>query len=68
LDIWLWLLGRFLLTTASRSALGPAQPPIRWVLGALSLGVKQPPSSAEDKNAWRYNSTHPIRLNSVVLS
>jgi hypothetical protein len=47
-------LGMF-LTTASRTALGPTQPPIRWVPGALSLGVKQsgrevdhsPSSSAE---------------------
>jgi len=31
----------FLFTTALRTALGPAQPPIQWVPGALSLGVKQ---------------------------
>jgi hypothetical protein len=50
-----WALGIFLFTTASRTALGPAQPPIQWVTGALSLGVKRPrheadhspPSSAE---------------------
>jgi hypothetical protein len=38
-----------------RTALGPTQPPIQWVPGALSLGVKRPgreadhspPSSAE---------------------
>jgi hypothetical protein len=42
----------------SRLALGPTQPPAQCVLGALSLGVKQPiheadhppPSSAEVKN------------------
>jgi hypothetical protein len=47
----------FLFTTASRTALGPTQPPIKWVPGALSLGVKRsgreadhsPPSSAEVK-------------------
>jgi len=47
----------FLLTTASRTALGPTQPPIQWVQGAFSLGVKRsgheadnsPPSSAEVK-------------------
>jgi hypothetical protein len=33
-------LGIFLFTTASRPALRPTQPPIRWVPGALSLGVK----------------------------
>jgi hypothetical protein len=46
----------FLFTTAARTALGPTQPPIQWVLsGAVSLGVKRPgreadhspPSSAE---------------------
>jgi hypothetical protein len=50
-------LGVFLFTTASRTALGPTQPPIQWVQGALSLGVKRPrreadhspPSSAEVK-------------------
>jgi hypothetical protein len=33
-------LGIFLFTTASRTALGPTQPPIQWLPGALSLGVK----------------------------
>jgi hypothetical protein len=55
----------FLLTAASRKALGPIQPPIQWVPGALSLGVKRPgretdhslSSTAEVKNAWSYNST-----------
>jgi hypothetical protein len=50
-------LGIFLYTTASRKALEPTQPPIQWVPGALSLGVKRlepeadysPPSSAEVK-------------------
>jgi len=50
-------LGIFLFTTASRTALGLTQPPIQWVTGALSLGVKRPereadhspPSSAEVK-------------------
>jgi hypothetical protein len=61
-----WMMGGFdsrqelgipLFTTASRSALGPILPPIQWVPGALSLGVKRPrreadhspPSSAEVK-------------------
>jgi hypothetical protein len=55
---------------------GDTQPPIQWVPGALSLGVKRPgreadhspPSSAEVKNAWSYTSTLPIRLHGVVLS
>jgi hypothetical protein len=57
-------------------ALGPSQPPIQGVPGALSLGVKQPgreadhspPSSAEVKNACSYTSTTPVRLRGVVLS
>jgi hypothetical protein len=50
-------LGIFLFTTASRTAVGPTQPPIQWVPGALSLGTKRPgreahhssPSNAEVK-------------------
>jgi hypothetical protein len=45
------------LTTASRTALRPTQPPIQWVLGTVSLRLKRPgreadhspPSSAEVK-------------------
>jgi hypothetical protein len=59
------ILGNFLFTTASRTALEPTQPPIQWVPESLSLGVKRPgreadhspPSSAEVKNAWSYTST-----------
>jgi hypothetical protein len=57
--------GNFLFTTASTTALGPTQPPIQWVPGALSVKVKRPgreadhspPSSAEVTNAWSYTST-----------
>jgi hypothetical protein len=43
----------------------PTQPPIQWVLGALSPGVKRqwreadhsPPASAEVKKIWIYTST-----------
>jgi hypothetical protein len=46
-------------STVHRPALGPTQPPILWVLGALSAGVKwqgcegghSPPSNAELKNS-----------------
>jgi hypothetical protein len=48
-------LGIFLLNSVSRTALGPSQPPMQWVPGALFLGLKRPgreadhspPSSAE---------------------
>jgi hypothetical protein len=57
-DSWQGL-GIFLITTASRTAPGPTQPPIQWVLGTLSLGVKQTgheadhssPCSTKVKNA-----------------
>jgi hypothetical protein len=50
--------GKILFSTASRPALGPTQPPIEWVPGAISPGVKgpgretdhSPPSSADVKN------------------
>jgi hypothetical protein len=40
-------LGIFLLTTASRTALGPTQPPIQWIPGALSLEIKRPGREAD---------------------
>jgi hypothetical protein len=52
------------------------QPPIQWVQGDLSLGVKRPgreadyspPSSAEITNEWIYTSTSPILLHGFVFS
>jgi hypothetical protein len=57
----------FLFTTSSRPALATTQSPVQWVLGALTLGVKQPrdeanhspSSSAKVNNAWSYTSTTP---------
>jgi hypothetical protein len=40
-------LGIFLFTTVSRMALRPTQPPIQWVPGALSLGLKRPEREAD---------------------
>jgi hypothetical protein len=37
----------FLFTTASRTTLGPTQPPIQWIPGALSLAVKRPGREAD---------------------
>jgi hypothetical protein len=51
--------GDFPLSSVSRPALGPTQPPVQWVPGVLSPGVKarpgrdvdhSPPSSAEVVN------------------
>jgi hypothetical protein len=65
--------GIFLFTTASRTALGPTQPPIQWVSGALSLGVKRPGCEADHlhlvprpKNEVYLHS--PIRFHGMVLS
>jgi hypothetical protein len=63
-------LGIFLFTTASRPALGPTQPPIQWVPGALSLRVKwpereadhSPPSSAEVKESMELYLHSPNTL------
>jgi hypothetical protein len=65
-----------LFSTLSRPVLRPTQPPIQWVLGALSPGVKRPVrqsdhsplTSAEVKNTWIYTSTPLIRLHGVVLN
>jgi hypothetical protein len=69
-------LGIFVFTTASRTVRRPTQPPIQWVPGALSLGVKRvgreadhsPPSSAEIKEFVELYFHSPIRLHGVVLS
>jgi hypothetical protein len=69
-------LGIFLFTTTSRLALGPTQPPIQWVSGALSLEEKwpgceadhSPPPSAEVKNVWSYISTPTVHLHGMELS
>jgi hypothetical protein len=57
---------------SSRPALGPTRPPIKWVPGALSLGVKRlrheadhsPPSSAKVKYGWAI----PPRLQYVFMT
>jgi hypothetical protein len=65
----------FLYSTAFKPAPGPIHPPIQWVLGALSPGVKRPgreadhspPSSAEVKNGGAVNPL-PIRLHDLVVN
>jgi hypothetical protein len=56
---------------ASRTVLGPIQPPIQWVLGVKQPGCEadhSPQWSAEVKNAWSYTSTPPVWIRGVVLS
>jgi hypothetical protein len=53
--------------TAVRLGPGVTQPPIHWLAGALSPGVKwtgreadhSPPPNTKVKNAWNYTSTLP---------
>jgi hypothetical protein len=57
--------GSRIFSTSSRPALGSIQPPIQWVPGAVSPGVRRPwresdhspPASAEVKKTWVYTST-----------
>jgi hypothetical protein len=68
------LVGFFFIS--STPALGSTQPPIHWVPGALTPGVKwlgceadhSSPSSAEVKNVWSYTSTPGLCFHGVVHS
>jgi hypothetical protein len=61
-------MGFFLFATASRPTVGPTQPAIQWIPGALTSWVKRPkreadhqyPYNSEVENAWSYISTPPI--------
>jgi hypothetical protein len=64
----------FPLSPASRPALGPTQPPIQWVLGVLSLGVKRGRGAMLPTHSHlvprlrmsrSYISSHPKRLHGV---
>jgi hypothetical protein len=63
----------FLFPRTYISSIRPSQPPIQWIPGVLSLGVKRPgleadnspPSSAEVNSERNYTSTAPICLYGV---
>jgi hypothetical protein len=65
----------FVFSIASRPALGPTQPPIRWLPGSLSSEVKwqmreadhSPPFSAKVKNGGAIPPL-PIWLHGIVLN
>jgi hypothetical protein len=65
----------FRFSISSRPALGPTQPPIQWVQGALSPAINRqvrqadhsPPSSAEVTKLWIYIHS-PTNLHGVALS
>jgi hypothetical protein len=64
----------FLLSTSSRLALEPIQPPTQWIAAALSPGIKRsrreadhsPPTSAKVKKMWIYTSASTIHLQGIV--
>jgi hypothetical protein len=67
----------FLYSTASRPALGPTRPPIKWIPGggALSTGVKRQgregnhsPLSNVKSRKLELHLHCPIRLDGVVLN
>jgi hypothetical protein len=61
---------------SSRPALGPTQPPIQWVPGAVSPGVKRlereadhsPPTSAKVKKMCIYTSTPPFFRDNITFT
>jgi hypothetical protein len=65
----------FHFSMSSRPALRTTQPPIQWVPGTLSPGVKRqgrkadhsPPTSAKVKKMWIYTSTPPYAFMAYCL-
>jgi hypothetical protein len=66
---------RILFSKSSRPALGPTQPPIQWVPGTLSPGVKHqrreadhsPPTGVEVKKTYNYDSIPPYAFMALCL-
>jgi hypothetical protein len=68
--------GTFSLQYRVQNGSGPTQPPIQWVPGAVSVGVKRPgreadhspPSSADVKECVELYLHSSVLLHGVVLS
>jgi hypothetical protein len=61
--------GKRFFSTASRLALGPTQPPIQWVPGVISPGVKRLTTHLRlVPRWWSYTSTPPLHLHGVLLN
>jgi hypothetical protein len=66
----------FHFSISSRPTLGSTKPPVQWVLGAPSPGVKRqgreadysPATSANVKKTWIYTSTPRIQLHGAELN
>jgi hypothetical protein len=54
----------FLYSTTTRPALGPTQPPIQWLPGVLSPGVKRPEREAHHSRS----SSTEVKNSGAVLS
>jgi hypothetical protein len=52
--------GLFLFATASRSNLGPTEPPIQWVSEAISTGINWPERGADHSPPLRICGTMPL--------
>jgi hypothetical protein len=64
------ILGRgkvFPFSMVSRLALGPTQPPLQWVLGAYSLGVKWPGCEADHSHLVLKSRMMKLYIHSPIL-
>jgi hypothetical protein len=58
----------FLFSTESRSALGPTQPPIKWLLDSLSAEVKRPRRKPDHSHLVSRSRMLELYFHSVIFS